>query len=194
MSRARRAATVLALAALALGTVETVKGALPPVKAWMGQRLLATAWAETMATGRPAKPWGWADARAAAHLSAPRIGAAAVVLDAASGEAMAWGPGHVAGTAPLGQPGLAAVAGHRDSHLAFLADLAPGDRLVLTTADGTARPYRVTHALVVDARVWRLPARRTGPRELALATCWPFGSGEDGPLRFVLFAEELAAA
>ncbi len=183
-----------AAAVLAVGLWHAGMAALHPLKAWVGQRLLAAAWEETLAEGRPARPWGWADLTPAARLTAPRIGAEAVVLDSASGEAMAWGPGHVAGTAPLGRPGLAAIAGHRDSHLAFLADLRPGDMLSLETPEGGRRLYRVSHALVVDSRVWRFPARLEGPETLVLATCWPFDADRAGPLRFLLFAEAAAQA
>ncbi|MGF1444907.1 MAG: class GN sortase [Pikeienuella sp.] len=189
MIPAKRIGTGLAVALLVFGCMETAKGSAGPIKAAIGQWLLDAAWSETLTSGTPAKPWSWADIRPVARIAAPRIGAEAVVLDMASGEAMAWGPGHVRGTAELGAPGLAAIAGHRDSHLAFLADLRPGDELVLSMADGQDQRYKVSHALVVDARAWRLPARRSGPSTLALTTCWPFDAQEDGPLRFVLFAE-----
>lgn len=188
------AARIAGAGLLAIGIWQVSAGAVVPVKAAVGQWLLSAAWDETRATGEAAKPWEWADVAPAAHLSAPRIGAEAIVLGSASGEAMAWGPGHVAGTAPLGGPGLAAIAGHRDTHLAFLADLKPGDAIMLTAAEGTPTEYRVTHALVVDSREWRFPVDLTGPRRLALATCWPFDSQYDGPLRFVLFAEEIPQA
>lgn len=191
--RTRHGLVAFGLAALVLGAVQAAQGAYPPVKAWVGQQLLASAWDRSRAEGLPAKPWSWADIAPAARLSAPRLGISAVVLDSASGEAMAWGPGHVAGTAPLGGPGLAAIAGHRDSHLAFLADLKPGDRLVLETATGDKLHYEVGQAIVVDSTHWRLPQDFSGASRLALSTCWPFGSQEESPMRFVLFAEAIDA-
>ncbi|GMG81114.1 class GN sortase [Paralimibaculum aggregatum] len=189
----RRAGQLAGAGLMAAGLVLAAEAAYLPAKAKVGQWLLEAAWAETLETGRPARPWSWADVAPAARLSAPALGAAAVVLASASGEAMAWGPGHVPGTAPLGTPGLAAVAGHRDTHLAFLAKLRPGDLLALETPGGGVQRYRVTRALVVDSREWRFPVALEGPRRLALATCWPFDGDEDGPMRFVLFAEEIAA-
>lgn len=189
----RRTALRLTGAALACaGAVHLALGAAPPLRAAIGQHLLSAAWVAAREAGAPHRPWGWADIAAVAHLTVPRLGVEAVVLGAASGEAMAWGPGHVAGTAPLGGPGLAAIAGHRDTHLAFLARLAPGDRLVLETAGGAALTYEVAAARVVDARTWQFPRRLTGPGVLALATCWPFGATAESPHRFVLFAEEIA--
>lgn len=156
-----------------------------PVKAMLGQRLLADAWA---AGG--VKPWPWADFAAYARIRAPRLGVSAIALSTASGAAMAWGPGRVDGAARPGDTGLTAFAGHRDSHFAFLADLAPGDVLTVETRAEEAGAYRVTSAIVVDSRVWRFPAG--GPRRLALSTCWPLGADAPGPLRLVIFAEPTA--
>ncbi len=189
----RRALAVLGAGLVALGGWQAASGAAGPAKALIGQWLLDAAWERTRASGRPARPWGWADVAPVARIAAPRIGASAVVLGDASGEAMAWGPGHVPGTAAPGAPGLSAIAGHRDSHLAFLADLRPGDRLVLETAGGRV-DYRVSHGVVVDSRAWRLPTTQAGVPRLALVTCWPFDGAFDGPLRFVLYAEPVPAA
>ena len=191
MARSRYAMIALGAAAFAIGLVQIAKSGMIPLKAMVGQYLLDISWSETVASGAPVKPWSWADVRPAGRLSAPRLGVSAVVLDSASGEAMAWGPGHVAGTAPLGGPGLAAIAGHRDSHLAFLADLRPGDLLMLETASGQTVRYRIGEAIVVDSTQWRLPQDFSGPGRLALSTCWPFGSQEESPMRFVLFADQL---
>lgn len=187
MIRGRKAAAALGLALMALGAVEAARAAHGPVKAVVGQWLLGRAWDDTRA-GTATKPWGWADIAPVARLSVPRLDVSAVVLGSASGEAMAWGPGHVAGTAVPGTAGLSAIGGHRDTHLAFLANTRPGDELMLETASGTER-YRVTRGLVVDSRHWRLPSETSGDKRLALITCWPFDAGYDGPLRFVLFAE-----
>jgi len=185
----RRIGALTGVALIAFGCVQAATGAMQPAKAMLGQYLLRAAWDETQDNSAPSRPWPWADIAPVARLTAPRIGADAIVLGHASGAAMAWGPGHVMGTAPLNAPGLAAIAGHRDSHLAFLADLRPGDQITLETRDGQRRLYRVARAHVVDSRDWRLPARRDGPATLALSTCWPFDATGDGPLRFVLYAE-----
>ena len=152
-----------------------------PAKARLGQHLLAEAW-----EAGEAKPWPWADFTTYARIEAPGLGVEAIALSDASGAAMAWGPGHVAGTAAPGAPGVTAFAGHRDSHFAFLGRLKPGDEVTVETASG-ARAYRVTSGIVVDSRTWRLPTG--GPERLALSTCWPLNAETPGPLRLVLFAE-----
>lgn len=183
---------ILAIAALALTGAGVLGSALwIPAKAALGQHLLESAWARARAGDEDTRPWDGADIRPVARLTAPRLGESRIVLDQASGEAMAWGPGHVAGTAALGAPGLSAAAAHRDTHFAFIADLEPGDLLELETVDGRRIAYRVRGGQVVDAERWRFPARFDGPDVLALATCWPFGALEPGPERFILFADRL---
>ncbi|WP_285669900.1 sortase domain-containing protein, partial [Paralimibaculum aggregatum] len=109
-------------------------------------------------------------AEGASPLPAPRPADLDAPAVAAAPEAPA--PPALPGTAPLGTPGLAAVAGHRDTPLAFLAKPRPGDLLALETPGGGVQRYRVTRALVVDSREWRFPVAPEGPRRLALATCW----------------------
>lgn len=198
MSRGPRARLLVAAAGGALliaGAGLAASALLPPAKAALGQILLERAWAVSE-PGAPARPWPSADLGPAARLTVPALGVSTIVLGSASGEALAWGPGHVAGTAPLGGPGLAAIAGHRDSHLGFLGRLGPGALIRLETGTGSLS-YRVTRAIVVDSRRWRLPIRHEGPSRLALSTCWPLDGGEgseDAPHRLVIYADAIPAA
>ena len=185
-------------AGAAAGGLALVGAALwTPLKAELGQYLIAEAYvsaqAKTRAAGGAArgtvKPWAWADIAPLAKLRFPSLGGAErLVLDQASGEAMAWGPGWMRGSAPLGEAGLSAVAAHRDTHFALLEDLKPGDPIELETLSGARARYRMVRGEVVDSRIWRLPALHDGPDVLALSTCWPFGSVLDGPMRYVVFA------
>ena len=61
--------------------------------------LLERAFAQTIATGRDSKPWSWADTWPVARIEVKRIGASAIVLAGSSGQALAFGPGHVEFTA-----------------------------------------------------------------------------------------------
>lgn len=184
--RARRLSALVGAALFCAGAAIAAPALWLPAKAAVGQWLLERAWAEAR-EGGTRRPWAWADIEVAARLTVPRLGVSEVVLADASGEAMAWGPGMVAGTGLPGERGLAAIAGHRDSHLAFLADVRPGDEILVDRPDGQRIRFVARGGLVVDARHWRFPAGHGAG--LALATCWPFESGEDGPLRFVLFAD-----
>ena len=187
-----------------------------PAKAVVGQHLLESAWEEAkaqhaaektaIAAAEPAtpdpgvegdaeapliRPWAWADIAPIAKIAFPRLGETRIVLDSASGEAMAWGPGHVAGTAPLGAPGLSAAAAHRDTHFALLEEVKPGDLVEVETVDGDVIQYRVSFGQVVDSETWRFPDLKDGPDVLALSTCWPFDAKTQGPERFVLFADRV---
>ena len=117
-----------------------------------------------------------------------------VVLAGASGRALAFGPGHLDGSARPGDDGNVVIAGHRNTHFRALARLAPGDEIVLETvaggADGgvRARRYRVTGAAIVDRGRTDVVAD-AGEPTLTLVTCWPFDAVvPGGPLRYVVTA------
>jgi sortase A len=157
-------------------------------KAMLAQVLLERAFAASIATGDAVKPWSWADTWPVARIEVPRLGARAIVLAGGSGQALAFGPGHVERTPDPGDDGTAVYAAHRDTHFAFLKDVGAGDEIVVTRRDGERLRFRVT-----DTKVVRWDASGIDPaapgRHLALATCWPFDSALPGPLRFVVLAE-----
>ncbi|WP_416896613.1 MAG: class D sortase [Minwuia sp.] len=171
------------LAAAIVGALIAGNGLFMAVKASFGQVLLERAY------DSGGEPWPGADLKALARLEIPKLGEAVIVLDSATGKAMAWGPGHVRGTVLPGEPGLSAVGGHRDSHMAFLGKLAPGDEVILERPGSPSRAFAVTHAEVVDGRTWRYPAASGGVPRLALTTCWPLGAETPGPLRLIVYAD-----
>jgi sortase A len=169
-------------------------------KAWLAQVLLSHAWAETVAgathdgTGSGdsglRKPWPWADTGPVARLRVPDLGVDEIVLAGASGRTLAFGPGHLDQTAMPGEIGNSVISGHRDTHFAFLADLAPDMKLEVQRADGGWRSYEVRDSQVIDSRRARLsPA--VDRSALTLVTCWPFDAVEPGgPMRYAVYAEE----
>jgi sortase A len=159
------------------------------VKAWLAQRLLLRAWAETRGGTARAKPWPWADTWPVARLSVPRHRVELIVLADASGRSLAFGPGHVGGTAPLGADGNTVLSGHRDTQFRFLKDLALGDEIRLETADGATHAYAVTGTFVVHTSDPGVTEEIGAPR-LTLVTCYPFDAVvPGGPLRYVVEAE-----
>jgi len=94
-------------------------------KAVVADRLIDRAFLAHLADGRIHRPWGWADMHPIAVLEVGRLGVRRTVLRGASGESLAFGVGHVDGTAPPNAPGNCVLAGHRDRAFAFLADLKP---------------------------------------------------------------------
>jgi sortase A len=157
-------------------------------KARLAQILLAGAWQQARAGEEAPRPWPWADTWPVARLHAPG-GGSLLVLAGASSRTLAFGPGHVTGTALLGTAGNAVVVGHRDTHFAVLRQLLPGDRLVVERPDGGRLAYRVVDTAIVDERDGR-PLAPTARPTLTLVTCWPFDAiVPGGPLRYVVRAE-----
>ena len=179
--------TAAALVAAA-GFVLLGDGLYIHAKAALAQVLLERAFAASLASGAPVKPWSWADTWPVSRLSVPRLGASAIVLAGASGQALAFGPGQLAGTPKPGDPGTAVIAAHRDTQFDFLGDLAVGDEIVIERSDGVTRHFRVTGRRVVryDGFGIDLGIRH---RRLVLATCWPLDAVTSGPLRLVVEAE-----
>lgn len=186
----RRAALLAGLGLVGLGLWQAGEAAAIHAKALLAQALLERAWARTVAGEADVKPWPWADTWPLAVLEAPRLGRRVIVLSGASGRTLAFGPGHVDGSALPGERGLSVIAGHRDTHFRFLERLRPGDEIRLRARDGARRSFRVTATQVVDSRDARLDPSGDRPG-LVLVTCYPFDAlRPGGPLRFVVFAEE----
>lgn len=181
-------AVALAAGCFAIAAWHAGDAAYLHAKAWLGQRLLIGAWNEARATGGTVKPWPWADMHPVVRLTVPTRRIEVLVLSGANGRTLAWGPGHVEGTATPGTRGNAIVTAHRDTHFAFLRQLAPGDRIVVETRAGTTRSYRVEGSVVADHRALRLPADERATT-LALVTCYPFDAVDPGtPLRYAVIA------
>ncbi|HEX2164200.1 MAG TPA: class GN sortase [Thermoanaerobaculia bacterium] len=184
----------LALLVAAAGLVLAARGAWIPAKAALAQVLLAGAWERAAAGGERPRPWPWADTWPVARLDLPGPGRPLVVLAGASGRTLAFGPGHVDGTAAPGEDGNVVLAGHRDTHFRALAGLSRGDAVELEAPGGGRRRYRVVETAVVDHRDTRALAPSEGAR-LTLVTCWPFDAVRPGgPLRWVVVAEAEATA
>ena len=189
---ARHLLTLGAAALLALGLWQLGGGLWIQAKARLAQFLIAEAWAETLAGATQVRPWPWADTWPVARLRAPDPAVDLYVLAGGSGRSLAFGPGHVTGTALPGTPGLSLLGGHRDTHFAFLEDLTPGQRIDVQSPDGSWTPHRVTATEILDSRHDRLLPEITGaPRpSLALVTCWPFDAlAPGGPLRYLVYAK-----
>jgi sortase A len=181
----RRIGHVLAALLFALGAWQIGEGAWIHAKAALAQVLIKRAWA----SGEPTRPWPWADTVPVARLAVPALGVDEIVLAGSSGRTLAFGPGHMDGTAMPGEPGLGVISGHRDTHFDFLQKVQPGQAILLTDAGGTAHRYRVTETHIVDAQQVSLDTSGEMPR-LALVTCYPFDAvSPGGPLRYVVFAE-----
>jgi sortase A len=171
----------------AAGLVLFGQGAYIHAKAVLAQVLLERAFSATIASGRDVKPWSWADTWPVARIEVKRIGASAIVLAGSSGQALAFGPGHLESTADAGERGVAVYSAHRDTHFRFLKDVAVGDEITVTRRDGKVFRYRADANSVVRFDEFAIDPL-AGDYELVLSTCWPFDAVTPGPDRYLLHA------
>lgn len=177
-------------ACLAIGLINLAEGLYIPAKAAFAQHLMQRAWqrGETIdSLHDPAlRPWPWADTFPVARLTSELLDDEMFILSGASGRTLAFGPGHLQASALPGEPGNAVIAGHRDTHFAFLADLEVGDRLVVDRRDATRIVFEVDNLQVLDARLGSIELDSDDSR-MTLITCYPFDALEPGgPLRYVV--------
>jgi sortase A len=189
VKRGARVLAALALGLAALAGWQLAAAAWIHAKAALAQQLIASAW-EVARDGGPARrPWPWADMRPVARLAVPARNVRLYVLDSATPRALAFGPAHVGGTASPGMPGNSVLVAHRDTHFAFLRDIAAGETIEVESANGRITRYRVRETAVVhdsDARV----LEAGDAARLTLITCFPFDAVRPGTrLRYVVVAE-----
>ena len=178
---------VLPLLLLLIAGWQLGQGFYIDAKAVVAQWLLQYAWTQSLAGGARVRPWPWADTWPVARLQVERLGVDQIVLAGASGRTLAFGPGHVTGTAAPGDHGNSAISGHRDTHFAFLQELRNDDLVTLALPDGRQLTYRVAQLAVRDHRAgWALQG---DDPELTLITCYPFDAlPPGGPLRYLVSA------
>jgi len=197
--RSRPLRCVAAVATIGVGLFVLATALAQPLKANLGHALLEGRFDDRMAADAVAqndasqwRPWPWADLAPIAELHFPEAGERRVVVDSASGEALAWAVGHVPGTAAPGGPGVSAIAGHRDGRFELLGDVGLGETVELTTLDGETVRYIVEERVVVNSETVELPIVHDGPDELILTTCWPIDGLVSGPERLLVRASRTA--
>jgi sortase A len=190
MQMTRFAATLaLALAGLVLFG----QGACIHAKAALAQVLLEKAFTETIASGRETRPWSWADTWPVARIEVKRLRASTIVLAGSSGQALAFGPGHVELTPDAGERGVAVYSAHRDTHFRYLKNVVIGDEIAVTRSDGRTFRYRADGTSVVRFDASGIDPLNDG-YELVLSTCWPFDAVTPGPARYLVHATLIGGA
>lgn len=183
-----RAQMILLLCVAMTGMLLFGHGTWIYAKAKLAQVLLDGAWSRTLQGEQQVKPWRWSDTWPVAKIEFPRQHREFIVLAGASGRAMAFGPGHVAGTAAPGTIGNCVISAHRDTQFAVLHDIDIGDDIVIETKSGQTVRYRVRSIRVVNQRDTAVMAG-SGDRRLTLITCYPFNAiAPGGELRYAVVA------
>ncbi|HYM24737.1 MAG TPA: class D sortase [Vicinamibacterales bacterium] len=125
-----------------------------------------------------------------ARLEMPTIGLTATVLEGSDDDTLRRGAGHIEDTSfpdDTGAHSNIGIAGHRDTIFRPLRRVHDGDRLTLTTANGT-HDYRVTSTKIVGPDdVYVLDA--TPQPTVTLVTCYPFEFIGHAPRRFIVQAQ-----
>ena len=199
-------ATVL----LVVGALLVIHASWLPAKAWLSQQLIQYSWQHSMAAHEKSavqnqgkllgqgqinpiaiKPWPWADTFPIAELTFQRLDKSIVVLNGGDPTTLAFSAGAIA---PFNQPHVTkpfVVAGHRDSHFAFLQDIAMKDVISLIDTQGKKQLYQVENIAIVDAAIGQLPLL-ADEQSLVLITCYPFqGMSNDADERYVITATAL---
>ena len=154
MSRRRDPATMSLVGAGAVaGQLQQLSvAALIHAKAWLAPVYRQGLVADLAGACAPVKPWsGRHLARWPARGASPGRRSAGACRGL--GNALAFRPGHAWSlSTALGSPGLAVIGGHRDTHFAFLRDLADWRATAAALADGRRRAPTGSGALeIVDA-------------------------------------------
>lgn len=187
MPRRKRIAAAAALLFFTLAAVLFGHGAWIYGKAKLAQVLLRSAWSRTLAGQENVRPWPGADLTPVAKLRIRNRDL--IVLSGVSGRSLAFGPGHLGGSAMPGEIGNCVISAHRDTDFAVLRDLAPGDEIEVQAVEGSVFRYRVRATRVVNETDTWIAADRPVPT-LTLLTCWPFDAiRAGGELRWAVTAE-----
>jgi sortase A len=161
-------------------------------KALLAEHLVARAFQAHIKDGEVHRPWEWADMTPIARLEVDRMELARYVLSGASGSSMAFGLGHIDGTAAPNTAGNTVLAGHRDTWMAFLRDLRAGDRMRVVTRTGVQEDVpagtRVVHETDLDV------LEPSSDHRLTLVTCYPFDGWTRSPWRYVATFHRVAPA
>lgn len=165
-------------------------GAWIHIKAGLAQWLIKDAWQESLKTEDHFQPWPWADTWPVAKLHVVSDENEFYVLAGSHGTSLAFGPGHIDGSALPGENGTIAISGHRDTHFRFLKTQKVNDTLRLQDSRGQWQNYTITERLIhnSDNGPWYV---NPDANELHLITCYPFDAVvPGGPLRHITIAEK----
>lgn len=157
-------------------------------KAALSQHLIKDAWEETLEKNTQVKPWPWADTWPIARLIVPEYNIDFYVLAGSQGNSLAFGPGHIDGTAMPTEHGTIIFSGHRDTHFSFLQNIKQGNTLQVQNKRGEWHNYEVINQEVKnsDEEHWFIDSNSDA---LKLITCYPFNSiNPGGPLRYIVTA------
>ena len=179
----------LAYSLMAAALILLARASQVPLKALAGQFMLRDVWKQTVTSGNELKPWASADFKVTGELTIPRLGLSQIVLDRTSGEAMSWGIGAV--SSDLSTTNAIILAGHRDTHMKFMAKLRIGDLVHFQASDASLQTYKIIKSMVLETPQLNVEDSFEKASQIILTTCWPFNGTQQGSQRFILIGQEV---
>jgi sortase A len=119
-----------------------------------------------------------------------RIGIDAMISEGIDERTLRQAVGHIPGTPLPGQPGNAAIAGHRDTFFRPLRNVRHDDEITLTTLEGSYRYLVDTTQIVPPDDIQVL--ENSSDTTLTLVTCYPFYFVGPAPKRFIVRAHRIS--
>jgi sortase A len=119
----------------------------------------------------------------------PRIGLTAMIMEGTDGRTLRRAVGHIRGTPLPGEPGNAAIAGHRDTFFRPLRNVHRDDEITLTTLTGSSH-FLVDSTAVVPPEDMQV-LDNSPETTLTLVTCYPFYFVGPAPKRFIVRAHRI---
>ncbi len=172
-----------------IGVILTAKSGWFYVKGVLAQHLLHNAWFKQKTTGKAQKAWDWSESTPTGKLLIPSIDLSHVILDNSKNEALAFGPGHIKGTALPGEPGNIGIAGHRDSFFKRLEDVDEGEFIGIEHDEGL-QIFQVSQIEIIEPSDTHW-FDATNFNCLTLVTCYPFQFDGNAPQRFIVRANSV---
>ncbi|MDA8440899.1 MAG: class D sortase [Peptococcaceae bacterium] len=120
-------------------------------------------------------------------LEIPHMGLDDIVLEGTSLNILAYGPGHLQGSAFPGQPGNAIIVAHDDLDFHTLGVLQAGDLIYIKTLQGKTLTFKVEGSKIMGPK--DVIALDTKKPTLTLGTCYPFNAYKTTPYRYIVTAK-----
>lgn len=182
---------VLGALLLIVGLALFGHGSYMQAKAWLAQHFIEQAWQLALTTPQQqVKPWFYADSYVTAQLNWPSQKQTLTILAGASGRNLAFAPSHFLPSGELGSERGVLIAGHNDTHFAFLQKVKVGEQFSLQTQNGAIEQYQVRGIEVIHQSQHHFLAQAG----LYLLTCYPFNSLASGTdLRLLVSADKVSS-
>lgn len=175
-----------------IGLAFLFNGGYLQAKAWLAQYLIESAWQKALhSPNAKVRPWFYADSYVTAQLTWPSHKQVLTILAGASGRNLAFAPGHFLPSGELGSRRGVLIAGHNDTHFAFLNDVKVGERFSVQLQNGQLDQYQVSDIAIVHQSEDDFLAYPG----LYLLTCYPFNSlTSDTELRLLVSAKRVSSS